>query len=192
VSLALLLVAGCGAPAPAPRPSPAPLAEPPPPPMTPEELAEARRKAGFKDDDFAAETAQTRELGARAHVKAHLPAYRALVRGLRRSVDDIDRSARRWARAGDPQRAYRRWREARARSVAALGEQHDELRRGGVDAGATQAQVERSFRQWEDLLNDLGGDVAGQDRFAALLGELRAELDAAEAALDDIERDEDL
>ena len=160
--------------------------------MTPDELAEARRKAGFKDDDLAAEKALAREHGGRQYVHEHLGAYRGLVRALRRSIDDIDRSARRWAHAGDPQRAYRRWREARGRVVADLTQRYRELRREGVDAGSTQALIERIYRQWEDLHNDLGGDVAEQERFAALLAELRADLDAVELALEEIEHDEDL
>ncbi len=160
--------------------------------MTPEELAEARRKAGFRDDDLSAEKAQAREQGGRQYVRQHLAAYRGLVRALDRSVDDIDRSARRWARARDPQRAYRRWREARGRIVADLNQRYRELRREGVDAGSTQALVERIYRQWEDVHNDLGGDAAEQARFAGLISELREGLAAAELALDEIERDEDL
>lgn len=185
-----LVLLACEAP-PEPRPT-APAAAPAPAAMTPEELAEARRKAGFKDDDFAAEKALTREHGARAHVKEHLADYRELVRGLKRSVGDIDRSAKQWARASDPQRSYRAWRERRARTAAQLTEQHRALRRDATDAGSTQALIERTFRQWEDLLNDLGGDVAGQARFVALVAELRASLAAVDAALEEIEHDEDL
>jgi hypothetical protein len=38
-------------------------------------------------------------------------------------------------------------------------QRYRELQREGVDAGSTQALVERIYRQWEDLHNDLGGDV---------------------------------
>ncbi|MBK9752804.1 MAG: hypothetical protein IPO88_04715 [Nannocystis sp.] len=190
---ATTLLIGCAEPA-APPSRPQPLrSEPPaPPPMTPEELAEARRKAGFRDDDLAGEKALAREQGGRQYVREHLAAYRGLVKALRRSVDDIDRSARRWARARDPQRAYRRWRDARDHIVADLTQRYRELRREGVDAGSTQALVERIYRQWEDVHNDLGGDAAEQERFAALISELSEGLDAAELALDEIERDEDL
>lgn len=193
-NFALSLVAACACGDPAGPTLPARARDEPPAaaPMTPAELAEARRKAGFKDDDLAAEKAQAREQGGRQYVKAHMTGYRGLVRALRRSVDDIERSAQHWARASDSQRAYRRWRESRGRSVADLGKRYRELRREGVDAGATQALVERIYRQWEDLYNDLGGDVAGDRRFAALLVELREGLDAAELALDEIERDDDL
>ncbi len=192
-SLALMLVAcACGEAA-KPLVPARPRIEPPvASPMTPEELAEARRKAGFKDDDLAADKAQAREQGGRQYVKEHLAGYRGLVRALRRNVDDIDRSAQNWARASDPQRAYRRWRETRSRMVEDLARRYREVRREGVDAGSTQALVERIYRQWEDLSNDLGGDVAGERRFEALLAELREGLDAAELALDGIERDDDL
>jgi len=190
LTLALLVLVACEAPA-EPRPTPPPPA-PPPAAMSPAELAEARRKAGFKDDDFAAENALTREHGARVQVKAHLGDYRQLARDLKRSVQDIEQSSKRWARASDPQRAYRRWREGRARQTAQLTEQHRALQREGTDTGSTQALVERTFRQWEDLQNDLGGDVAGQARFASLIAELRASLAAVEDALDEIDRDEDL
>jgi len=191
-TLALILVAcACGESAPPTAPA-RPRNEPPvAAPMTPAELAEARRKAGFKDDDLAADKAQAREQGGRQYVREHLAGYRGLVRALRRSVDDIDRSAQHWARASDPQRAYRRWRESRNRVVEDLARRYRELRREGVDAGSTQALVERIYRQWEDLKDDLGGDVAGERRFAALLTELRASLDEAELALDGIERDDE-
>lgn len=191
--LSLVLVAACSeAPSPAIRPQPVRNELPSPPPMTPEELAEARRKAGFRDDDLAAEKAVAREQGGRQYVRLHLSAYRGLVKALRRSVDDIDRSARRWAHSRDPQRSYRRWREARGRIVADLNQRYRELRREGVDAGSTQVLVERIYRQWEDVNNDLGGDAAEQERFAALISELREGLGAAELALDEIEHDEDL
>jgi hypothetical protein len=191
-TLALILVA-CACEASPPTTPARPRNEPPEAaPMTPAELADARRKAGFKDDDLAADKAQAREQGGRQYVREHLAAYRGLVRALRRSVDDIDRSAQHWARASDPQRAYRRWRDSRTRVVEDLARRYRELRREGVDAGSTQTLVERIYRQWEDLKDDLGGDVAGERRFAALLDELRASLDEAELALDGIERDDEM
>ncbi len=191
----VLLFWACAEPTPGPavaRPQPARRDPPAPPPMTPEELTETRRKAGFRDDDLAGEKAQAREQGGRQYVRQHLAAYRGLVRALRHSVDDIDRSARRWASSRDPQRAYRRWREARGRVFANIMQRYRELRREGVDAGSTQALVERIYRAWEDVHNDLGGDAADQGRFGAVIVELRDSLDAAELALDEIEHDDDL
>lgn len=196
LALTVLVLSGaCSEPNPGravARPQPARVDPPAPPPMTPEELAEARRKSGFRDDDLAGEKAHAREQGGRQYVREHLTAYRGMVRALRRSVDDIDRSARRWASSRDPQRAYRRWRDARDRMFADLTKRYRELRREGVDAGSTQAAIERIYRAWEDLHNDLGGDAADQDRFAAVIIDLRNSLDAAELALDEIEHDEDL
>jgi len=197
----VVVIVACSEPAadPPSRPQPGPqLGSGPrkpaalPPPMGPQELAEARRKAGFRDDDLAAEKAHAREQGGRQYVRQHLTAYRGLVRALRRSVDDIDRSARRWANSRDPQRSYRRWREARGRMFADLNKRYREVRREGVDAGSTQALIERIYGAWEDVHNDLGGDAAEQERFAAVIRELRDSLDAAELALDQIEHDEDL
>ncbi len=73
-----------------------------------------------------------------------------------------------------------------------LAQRYRDLRREGVDAGEAHRLVEQVYRQWEDLQHDLSGEVAGQDRFAALVDALRSSLDAAERALDEIEQDDDL
>ncbi len=75
---------------------------------------------------------------------------------------------------------------------ADLSKRYREVRREGVDAGTTQALIERIYGAWEDVHNDLGGDAAEQERFTAVILELRDDLDAADLALDEIEHDEDL
>lgn len=161
--------------------------------MTPEELAETRRKAGFLDSaQLAEERAAARERVARAYVRTQLAAYREVVQGLRGSVDEIDRAAKRWLAAGDPQRAYERWRGGFRRRADRLTAAYRRLQEDGIDGGEAQNLLAQAYRRWEDLKEDLGGEVAGDQRFAVLVAELRAALDAAARVLDDIEHDEEL
>lgn len=161
--------------------------------MTPEELAETRRKAGFLDGAaLAEERAAAREQVARAYVRTRLAEYREVVKDLRRSVDEIDRAARRWLRASDRQRAYERWRGAFRRRAEQTSAQVHRLTDGGVDGGRTQGLLAQAHRGWEDLKEDLSGDVAEDPRFTGLLANIREALDAVAAALDDIQHDDAL
>lgn len=170
-----------------------PRSVPPPAAMTPDELAETRRKAGFKDStELAAERAAAREQVARAYVRTQLSTYRAVLKTLRGSVDEIDRAARRWLRAGDPQRAYERWRGGFRRRAERVSTAYDRLHADGIDGGRAQALLAQAYQQWAELKEDLSGEVAADQRFAGLLGDLRDSLDAVAQVLDEIESDEDL
>ena len=180
--------AGPVAPVEAPADAPAPAAA-----MTPDELAETRRKAGFLDSSqLAEERAAARERVARAYVRTELAAYREVVKGLKVSTEEIDRAAKRWLKAGDPQRAYERWRGGFRRRADRLTAAYRELMDEGIDGGEAQNLLAQAYRRWEDLKEDLGGEVAGDERFAGLVAELRAALDAVARVLDDIEHDEEL
>ncbi len=180
--------AGPVAPVEAPAAAPAPAAA-----MTPDELAETRRKAGFLDQtQLAEQRAAARERVARAYVRGELAAYREVLRALRGSTDEIERAARRWLKAGDPQRAYERWRGGFRRRADRVIAAYREIEGDGVDGGEAQQRLAQAFRRWEDLKEDLGGEVAGDERFAAVVAEVRAALDALARVLDDIEHDEDL
>lgn len=177
-------------PAPTEAPAPVPAAAPA---MTPDELAETRRKAGFLDSSqLAEERAAARERVARAYVRGELAAYHEVLRGLRGSIDEIERAARRWLKASDPQRAYERWRGGFRRRADRLIAAYRRLGDDGVDGGEAQRLFAQAFRRWEDLKEDLGGEVARDERFATVVAEVRAALDAVAHVLDDIEHDEDL
>lgn len=161
--------------------------------MTPEELAETRRKAGFLDGAaLAEERAAAREQVARTYVRTRMTEYRDVVKALRRSVDEIERAARRWLRAGDRQRAYERWRGGFRRRADRTSAEYGRLDADGVDGGRTQALLAQAYRGWEDLKEDLSGDVAEDPRFMGLVSNVREALDAVAAALDDIQHDDAL
>jgi hypothetical protein len=196
VATVALVFGACGEPDPAPRAEPTPVrpasAIPVAASMTPDELAETRRKAGFQDGAMLeAERAETRERVARVYVKSRLPAYREVVKLLRGNVAEIERAARRWLRAGDPQRAYERWRGVSRRRADRVVAAYDALDEG-IDGGRAQRLLAEAYRRWEEMREDLGGEVAGDARFSALLVELRAALDEVGRVLDDIEHDEEL
>ncbi len=178
---------------PRPRVDTPAVARPAPAPMTPDELAETRRKAGFLDGAaLAEERAVAREGAARAYVRTRLADYRDAAKLLRRSVDEIEAGARRWARAREPQRTYERWRSGFRRRAEAVSASYQRVSDSGVDGGKTLALVAQAYRSWQDLKEDLSGDVGGDPRFVGHVGELRASLDAIDEALDEIERDEEL
>jgi hypothetical protein len=192
---AFLVVTGCGEREP-PPPARVEVAAPAPAgptAMTPDELAETRRKSGFQDSAaLAEERAAARERVARVYVRSQLASYRAVVKQLRLSADEIDRAARRWLKAGDPQRAYDRWRGGFRRRSEKITISYQRLDDDGLDGGQAQLLLAQAYRRWEDLKEDLGGEVADDQRFAGLVAGLREALDEVARLLDDIEHDEEL
>lgn len=196
VAAVALVLGACGEPESAPRAEPVP----PQPPvaaaaaaMSPDELAETRRKAGFQDvATLEAERAEARERVARAYVRTQLPAYRAVVKALRGNVAEIERAARRWLKTSNPQRSYERWRGLSRRRADRIVAAYQSLADEGFDGGQAQRLLADAYRRWEELREDLGGEVAADARFSALVVDLRAALDATQRVLDDIEHDEEL
>ena len=77
---------------------------------TPEELAEARKKAGFKSSEERAEEAKAIfEKAAREYVKTRAAEYRKFVVDLRSKVDDAEKQADKWANAKDPDKAFEKF-----------------------------------------------------------------------------------
>ncbi|MGB1012520.1 MAG: hypothetical protein ACPG4T_00185 [Nannocystaceae bacterium] len=160
---------------------------------TPEELAEARKKAGFKDqDDLAAENAKMFEKSAREYVKTRMKEYREFTKTFRESLDEIEKKATSFTSAKDPQKAFDKWRPEFGKKAKKHMKTYDALTGNGVEGGNTQASLSKAFRGWENLKNDLSPDVAKNERFAAVLKEIRDNLDEVDKALDDIDKDESL
>ncbi|MCA9690401.1 MAG: hypothetical protein R3A51_13440 [Nannocystaceae bacterium] len=163
------------------------------PKMTEEELKEARRKAGFIDqDEVAAENAKIFEKGAREYIKTRMKEYQLLIADIRKSVDDIEKQSAAWAKAKDPQKAFDKWNGKFRDQAKALIKSYDKVTGHGAEGGFTQAELGPAFRAWEDLKDELGPDIASNDRFAETLKQIREGLDKVEKALTEIDKDESL
>ena len=163
------------------------------PKMTPEELKEARRKAGFKDmDEIAAENAKEFEKGAREYVKTRMKDYRAFLADLRTNLDDVEKQAAAWAKAKDPQKAFDKWKATFKDDAKELTKRYDKMTGNGAEGGNTQAVLGKAFRGWENLKADLSPDIGSNERFSTALEEIRKHLGDVEKALEDIDKDETL
>lgn len=163
------------------------------PAKTPEELAAARRAAGFKTrEEIAAENAAMFEKGAREYVKTRAKAYKKLLADLEKSLAKVEKAAGKWKGSKDPQASFERWRKGYRDEVKALTKRYDELTERGAKGGNTQAEFGKAFRTWESLNNDLGPEIAGNERFAATLEEIRGGLAKVRTMVEEIEKDESL
>ncbi len=128
--------------------------------MTPDELAETRRKAGFQDSaTLEAEARRGPRAGRAGYVRANPAGYREVVRALRGNVAEIERASRRWLRASDPQRALERWRGISRRRADRVAGLYQHLADDGFDGGQVQRLLADAYRRWEELREDLGGEV---------------------------------
>lgn len=163
------------------------------PKMTAEELAEARKKAGFKtDEEIAAENAAMFEKGAREYVKARLKDYRKLVKNLRGFLDDLEKQAPKWATSGKGQKAFDRFAGKYKKATKEFVDSYDDLTAKGTEGGNTQAVLSKAVRAWDDNLRDIGPELGSQAAFGELLTAIRADLDKVDEALTDIEKDDSL
>lgn len=158
-----------------------------------EELKEARKKAGFVDqDELAAENAKMFEKSAREYVKTRMKEYREFMTSFRESLDDIEKQAQAFTKAKDPQKAFDKWRAEFGKRAKTLMKTYDALTGNGAEGGNTQAILSKAFRAWENLKADLSPDVGKNERFAEILKEIRGNLDEVDKALEDIDKDESL
>ena len=105
---------------------------------------------------------------------------------------DLEKAAAKWPEAQDAQKDFDKFAEKYKEGVKGLTERYDELTGRGAEGGNTQAVFSKAFRAWEDLNNDLNPQIAGQERFATVLQEIRQGFDDVEKAVDEIEKDESL
>ena len=134
--------------------------------MTPEQLKEARRKAGFKDtDEIAAENAKMFEKGAREYVKTRMKEYRSFLTDFRANIDEIEEQAAAWPKAKDPQKAFDKWRNEFGKDAKEIMKRYDKMTGRGAEGGNTQAVLGRAFRGWENLKNDLNAEIGANERF---------------------------
>lgn len=160
--------------------------------MSPEELEEARRKAGFADkDELAAQNIEVMRKGEREYVKTRLAEHRAVLGTLRGLVDKLEKEAPKWPKAKDPAKAYEKFGEGYKEEVKALGESYKKLMESatGIDVQAKLSGVMDAF---ELVNNDLGPELSTAEGFAPAVADVRKRLDELDKELEAIEKDETL
>lgn len=163
------------------------------PAMSPEELAEARRKAGFVDPaEQAAKVAAEMEKGEREYVKTRLAEFRDFHKKMTGLVDELEKEATKVAAAKDPQKAFDKWMGKFADKAKELGKLQLKLSEDNVRGGKTNELLIALVRTWDDLRAELAPDTASQPRFAEVITQLRGDLTKLAEALDNIEKDEEL
>lgn len=161
------------------------------PEMTPEELAEARRKAGFKSrDEIAKENAAAFEADARKYVKQRSKDYKALVADVRGTLDDLEKNAQGWAKAKDAQKAFDKFSGKYKEKVKEITKRYMEVSGNMAEGGETQVVLGKTFRTFEALNGDLAPDIGGQENFGKVLEEIRGGLTDVEKKVTEIEKDE--
>jgi hypothetical protein len=159
--------------------------------MSKEELEEARRKAGFKDDDeLRAEAKAAYEASEKSFVKGRTDRYKALFAELRTRLDEVEKQAPKWAKAKDPDKAFGKWSEKYKEGVKTLLDEYDALTEKGSRGGDLQVDLAKVIADWENLNGDLGPKIADAEGFATTLETLRSGLDAIEKIVDDIDKDD--
>lgn len=162
------------------------------PEMTPEELAEARRKAGFKDtNELAEENIATMKKGEREWVKTRLKEHRKMLDDIRALLERAEKEAAKWAKAKDAQKAFEKFSEKYKEDTKAVGEDYKKLMEGGSQIDI-QAKLVSAYRGFENFNGDLGPEISAEEGFAKGLEDLRAELDEIAKEFDAIEKDESL
>lgn len=162
-----------------------------------EELARRRKEAGFKtkaeiDAELAEQNAKEMEKVEREWIKTRLKDYRALTTNTKKYLDDLEKEAGKWAAAKDPQKAFDKAAKGLSDRLRELIKQIDKLSERSTKGGNTQATFNKLFRPLEEIVNNLGPNIAGEAAFTEALTGVRTELDNAIKALDDIEKDETL
>lgn len=159
--------------------------------LSPEELAEERRKAGFKShEEQIAEAKETYELMEKGYVKGRLSAYRDLLASLRKEMNAIEKTASTFAKAKDPQAAHAKFDEKYKDTKKAVLDAYDTLTEKGSRGGNLQVELEKAVAGWEGLVKNLSPEVAADEGFPAALAEIRKQIDLVEAELETIEKDD--
>lgn len=160
--------------------------------MSPEELEEARRKAGFADkDQLAEENIAVMRKGEREYVKTRLAEHREMLKTMRGLIDELEKEAPKWPKAKDPAKAHEKFAEGYKEKVKALDETNKKLMESatGIDV---QAKLIGAYRSFETVNDDLGPELAAAEGFATSIADLRKQLDEIDKELDAIEKDETL
>jgi hypothetical protein len=161
--------------------------------LSDEELAEERRKAGFKtDEEVMAEAKERYEEMEKGYVKGRLPAYRALLASVRKELDAVEKAAASFGKAKDAEGAHAKWAEKYRDKKKALLEEYNELTETGSRGGNLQVELDKAVQGWAGLVAGLSPEVAADEGFPAALAEIRKQFDVVAEELDAIEKDESI
>ncbi len=161
--------------------------------MSPEELAEARRKSGFVDpEEERAKIAKQMEKGEREFVKTRLKKFRALTKDFEARITELEKAVAKWAKAKDPQRPFDKFKGKFMKPARKLMKTQRKLSENNARGGKTNELLIMALRTWDDLLSDLGPDLANNERYPEIIKKVREQLAKVNEMLDDIEKDEDL
>lgn len=161
--------------------------------MSPEELAEARKKAGFvSPEEQMAEAKALYEKDEKAFVKGRLDAYRKMLKDLRGALDSVEKGAAKWAKAKDSDKAFAKFNEGYSKDNKEFMKAYRELTQKESKGGEVQVKLGGFISAWENFNGDLGGKIADNEKFGPTLEDLRKSLTAIETELDAIEKDESI
>lgn len=161
--------------------------------QTPEELAEIRKKSGFKSqEELAEENRKMFEKGEREYVKTRLKEYRKFLADLRGKLDEVEKESAKWAKAKDPDKVYERWQKKAAKKQKEFDKAFMKMTGNMIEGGDTTAKLGKAYRAWEDLFRSLSGKVGDNERFPPAVKKIRDNLEPVDALLDDIEKDDTL
>ena len=157
--------------------------------QTPEELAAARKAAGFKtQEEIAAENAAMFEKGDREYVKTRLPEYREFTKTFRGILDDLEAQGPKWT----DDKAFGKFEGKYKEKVKEFTKTYDALSGKGTKGGNLQVELGKAFRTWEDLNTALGPKIGDNPKFKEKVAEIRKMLDKVKEGLDGIEKDDSL
>ena len=104
----------------------------------------------------------------------------------------MEKEAGKWAKAKDSAKAFEKFSKKFKERTKEFRSEYDTLTGHGAEGGNTQVLLGKAYRGWENLRAELGPKISEQERFAQVLGELRAQLAEVGKALGEIEKDEEL
>ena len=160
--------------------------------MTPEELAEARKKAGFVDPEEQMAAARKQlEHEDKLFVKGHLDEFRKITKDFRGALDSVEKGAPKWAKAKDSDAAFGKFNEGYKKDNKALMKAYRELTSNGAN-GVGSIKLNAFITDFENFNGDLGGKISENEKFASSLEALRKALTDVDTAIDEIEKDESL
>lgn len=160
--------------------------------MSPEELAEARKQAGFVDqDEVMAEAREKLQREDKGFVKGHAKEFRKIVGDMQAALDSVEKGAPKWAKAKDSEAAFGKFNEGYKKTNQEVMKAYNELTSNGAN-GVGSIELNAFIAGWENFNGDLSGEISENENFSKSLEELRTALNDVNTKIDEIEKDESI